>query len=61
MCVCVCACVGVAEVHRGGRLVLADLNSGYKVEPQVFSVWMSILRQCRVCELWLLQVGVRVR
>ena len=39
------------------RFVLANFNSGHKIDAEVFSVWMSLLRACHKCELWLLQVS----
>jgi hypothetical protein len=49
--------LGDADPNQG-RIVLANFNSGHKVEPQIFAVWMNVLRACPACELWLLQVGV---
>jgi hypothetical protein len=40
----------------GSGIVLANFNSGHKIDPQVFGVWMAILRQCPECQLWLLEV-----
>ncbi len=41
----------------GAGIVLANFNSGHKIDPQVFGVWMAILRQCPECQLWLLEVA----
>ena len=36
------------------RLVLANFNSGHKLEPRMFGVWMGILRRFPSAVLWLL-------
>jgi predicted O-linked N-acetylglucosamine transferase (SPINDLY family) len=44
-------------LKQSGQLVIANLNSGHKIEPTVFSVWMNILRRVPNAVLWILRVG----
>jgi hypothetical protein len=43
------------------RVVLANFNSGHKIEPVIFQVWMALLRRFPQAELWLLQVASMTR
>jgi hypothetical protein len=43
------------------RVVLANFNSGHKIEPVIFQVWMALLRRFPQAELWLLQVALMTR
>ena len=48
------ASVGLPE----DAFVLCSLNNNYKYTPEVFEVWMRILKRCPNCVLWLLSDNI---